>query len=169
MVEHELSGRVLQVNISRGGVPKRARPEAELTPLGFTGDVQAHPAFHGGPNKAVLLLASEVIDDLRVRGYPVFYGALGENITTAGLDPAQLRSGQRYRLGQAVIELTTIRKPCATLDVYGPAIKDEIYGPEVKAGDTASPRWAHSGFYASVVRTGAVCPDDIIALIGQAV
>jgi hypothetical protein len=38
--------------------------------------------LHGGPGKALLLLASEVIDALCAEGWPLFYGALGENLTT---------------------------------------------------------------------------------------
>jgi MOSC domain-containing protein YiiM len=53
--------------------------------------------------------------------------------------------------------------------VYGRSIKSEIYDREVKAGNTASPRWAMSGFYAAVIRPGSVRRDDIIALVDQVV
>jgi MOSC domain-containing protein YiiM len=102
-------------------------------------------------------------------GYPVYYGALGENLTTRGLDPREMRAGQRFRVGQAVIELTQVRGPCKSLDVYGPEIKNEIYDAAVKAGDTSSPRWARSGFYAAVVRPGPVRTHDIIGLSDAAV
>ena len=68
-----------------------------------------------------------------------------------------------------MIELTKVRGPCATLDVYGPSIKSEIYDAEVKAGNTASPKWAMSGFYASVVQSGVIRRDAIIALVDQVV
>jgi len=75
-----------------------------------------------------------------------------------------LRLGQRLRAGGALIELTKVRVPCGTLDVYGPTIKQEIYDSHVKAGDPASPRWGMSGFYASVIEPGPVRVDDIIRL-----
>ena len=87
----------------------------------------AHPEIHGGLRQAVLLIAAETIDELKARGYPVFYGALGENLTTRGLDRRQLRIGHQLRAGAAVLEITKVRGPCAALDVYGPAIKQEIY------------------------------------------
>ena len=155
---------VIQINISRGGIPKRPIAEGRLTPLGIEGDSHAHPQFHGGPLKAVLLIGSEVTDQLIAKGYPVFYGALGENFTTRGLDPKILRSGQRLRIGSAVIELTTVRIPCSTLDVYGPAIKKEIYDKSVRNGDVSSPLWASSGFYASIIKTGRIAPDDPIVI-----
>jgi MOSC domain-containing protein YiiM len=136
-----------------------------LTPLGLAGDACAHPAIHGGPGQAVLLLAAEVIDELKSLGYPVFYGALGENLTTRGLDRRQLRIGQQLRAGGALIEITKVRGPCASLDIYGPAIKREIYDKQVKAGDPTSPRWGMSGFYARVLQPGHVRPDDIIVIV----
>jgi MOSC domain-containing protein YiiM len=136
-----------------------------LTPLGLAGDACAHPAIHGGPGQAVLLLAAEVIDELKSLGYPVFYGALGENLTTRGLDRRQLRIGQQLRAGGALIEITKVRGPCASLDIYGAAIKREIYDKQVKAGDPTSPRWGMSGFYARVLQPGHVRPDDIIVIV----
>jgi MOSC domain-containing protein YiiM len=159
-----LTGLILQIGISRGGVPKRPVAEAVLTPLGLEGDAHAHPEIHGGSQRAVLLMAAETIDELAARGYPVSYGAMGENLTTRGLDRRMLRSGQRFRAGTALIELTRIRVPCSTQDIYGPQIQSEIYDEQVKAGDTSSPRWAMSGFYAAVVRPGVVRAGDEITL-----
>jgi MOSC domain-containing protein YiiM len=164
-----MTGSIQQISISRGGVPKLPIPEGFLGPLGVEGDLHARPQVHGGPRQAVLLVASEAIDELIARGYLLFPGALGENITTRGIDRRQMRVGQRYRVGEAVVELTKVRAPCATLDVYGPAIKKEVYDPQVKAGDPSSPRWAMSGFYASIVRSGNIRQNDIIALVDQVV
>jgi MOSC domain-containing protein YiiM len=143
-----------------------------LTPLGFEGDAHAHPAIHGGPLKAVLLLANEVIERLKAEGYPVYPGALGENLTTEGLDYRYIRAGQRFRAGQAFLEITRIRVPCSTLDLYnspGKRIQDAIYDTQVEAGDPSSPRWGMSGFYARVVDPGMIRTKDIITLTDQAV
>jgi MOSC domain-containing protein YiiM len=164
-----LSGTVLQVSISRGGVPKRAIAEGEITPLGIAGDDYAHPQIHGGPGQAVLLISSEAISELAVLGFPLYPGALGENITTVGLDRAQWRVGQRWRVGQAIVEFTKVRGPCSQLDVYGAGIQKAMYDAQVKAGDPSSPKWALSGFYASIVRPGIVRPGDPISLLDQMV
>jgi MOSC domain-containing protein YiiM len=164
-----MTGTVIQINISFGGLPKRSIPEGLVTPLGIEGDLHAHPELHGGPRQALLLICAEAIDELIAKGYPLFFGALGENITTRGIDRRQMRIGQRYRVGEAFIELTKARGPCTQLDVYGPSIKGEIYDKEVKAGNIASPRWAMSGFYASVVQPGMVRQNDIITLVDQVV
>ena len=159
-----MTGHIIHIGISRGGLPKWSIPEGLITPLGIEGDLCAHPQIHGGPRQALLLIAAEAVDELIARGYPVGYGALGENLTTRGLDRRQLRLGQRLRAGGALIELTKVRVPCGTLDVYGPTIKQELYDSRVKAGDPASPRWGMSGFYASVIEPGTVRVDDIIRL-----
>ncbi len=162
-----MTGRIIQINISRGGIPKRPIAEGNLTAAGVDGDSWAHPNIHGGPIQAVLLIASEAIEALRAKGYAVYPGALGENFTTEGLDPASWRAGQQYRVGEALIELTKPRAPCSTLNVYGPAIKDEIYDSLVKARDPSSPRWALSGFYAKVVRPGLVFPGNTISCVSE--
>ena len=164
-----MTGSVVQINISPGGVPKRPIAEAEVTLGGIRGDSWAHPDIHGGPNQAVLLITSEGIGQLIAQGYPVFPGALGENLTTIGLDRRQMRIGQRYRVGPVLLEITKMRTPCTTLDVYGPSIKQAVFDAQVHSGDASSPRWGLAGFYARVLRSGFVRPKDIIELLDQVV
>ncbi len=161
-----MTGSIVQVAISPGGLPKRAIPQGLVTPLGIEGDLHAHPQIHGGPLKAILLIAAEVVDDLAARGYPVFYGALGENLTTRGIPVRDLRLGDRLRAGGAIIEITQPRGPCSALDIYGP-IRHEIYDALVKARDPSSPRWGMSGLYASVVQPGPVGPGDIVSVVAS--
>ncbi len=166
-----MQGTILQVSVSSGGVPKRAIAEGVVTFSSVEGDSWNHPEYHGGAEQAVLLVAGEVLDELRTEGYPVFPGALGENLTTQGIDRRRFRSGQRFRAGYAVIELTRLREPCPTLNVYNvgalPPIQQRIYDSLVKAGDPSSPNWAKAGFYAKVIIPGRVCPGDIIALVEE--
>jgi MOSC domain-containing protein YiiM len=159
----------VQISISRGGVPKRAIPEADVTPLGIAGDEHAHPEIHGGPRQALLIVTSEGIAELIGQGFPLFYGALGENLTTTGLDRRSMRAGQRYRIGDVMIELTKLRAPCETLSVYGPGIKRAVYDAQTKAGDPESPRWALGGFYASVVQTGKLFTGAPVTLVSESV
>ncbi len=164
-----MTGTILQINVSPGGIPKRPIAEAIVTAEGIRGDCCAHPHIHGGPDKALLLITSEGVDELVARGFALYPGALGENLTTTGLDRRQMRPGQRYRAGEVFLELTKLRTPCETLDVYGPLIKNAVYDAQVKAGDASSPRWGLGGFYARVLRAGVIRLHDIIKLLDQVV
>lgn len=109
------------------------------------------------------------MDELREQGYALYPGALGENFTTTGIDRGQIRIGQRYRAGQAVIEITKMRAPCETLNAYNspalPRIQEALYDQQVKDGDHRSPRWGLGGFYARVVEAGLVRTGDRISLL----
>ena len=164
-----MTGSILQVNVSPGGIPKRAIAEALVTAEGILGDAWAHPDIHGGPNQALLLITSEGIAELCAQGFSLYPGALGENLTTAGLDRRQMRIGQRYRAGEVSLEITKLRGPCSTLDALGPGIQRAVYDARVKAGDASSFLWGLAGFYARVITPGIIRPHDIIALVDQVV
>ncbi len=157
---------VIQINVSSGGVPKRPIPDGVVTPLGIAGDRHAHPEVHGGPRKAILLVTSEGLDELKEQGFRIYPGALGENLTTRGLNRRSVRIGQRYRIGEILLEITKVRAPCETLNAY-PGIQRAIYDQEVKDGNSTSPLWGLSGFYASVLQTGAIRPGDPIQLVDE--
>ena len=148
-------------------MPKRPIPQGVVTSVGITGDGHANPQVHGGPRQAILLITSEGIDELKEQGFPLYPGALGENLTTRGLNRRSVRIGQRYRVGGVLIEITKVRAPCETLNPYGPGIQKAIYDQEVKAGNPASPRWGLSGFYASILQAGALHPGDRIQLVDE--
>jgi MOSC domain-containing protein YiiM len=157
---------VLQINVSRGGIPKRAVPDAEITLQGLCGDSWAHSNIHGGRRQAVLLVTDEGIQDLVAQGFGLYPGALGENLTTRGLDRRDVRTAHRYRVGTAVLEVTKLRTPCATLNVLGGGVQAAMFDARTQAGDPTSPRWGLSGFYASVVQPGLVRTGDPIVRVG---
>ncbi len=163
-----MRGVITQVSISKGGLPKYAVAEAWAGPLGLEGDLHKHTKFHGGPRKALLIVSLEDVETLARAGFPLSAGSLGENLTVSGIDFRQLRAGQRFLAGGAVIELTTLRQPCDSLSVYNtaghPSIQSHLYDERCKAGDATSPRWAMGGFYAAVVQAGSMRPGDIISL-----
>ena len=56
-----MTGRIVQLSVSSGGVPKTAVPTAHISGEGVEGDRQAHPGIHGGPDRAVCLFSMERI------------------------------------------------------------------------------------------------------------
>ncbi len=164
-----MTGSVVQVSISPGGMPKLPIPEGVVNRLGIEGDGHAHPQFHGGPMQALLLICAEAVEELVAEGFPLFFGALGENLTVRSIDRRQMRIGQRYRVGSLLIELTKVRVPCSALSVYGPGIQQRIYDKVVKANNPESERWGMSGFYAMVHQPGTVRVGDPITFLDQSV
>lgn len=80
------------------------------------------------PNlRQVHLIPSELFDALRTRGFQVYPGNLGENITTMGLYLECLPLGTMLRLGaSATVRLTGLRTPCVLIDRFEAGLKDEL-------------------------------------------
>jgi MOSC domain-containing protein YiiM len=161
-----MCGRILQLNISNGGMPKYPILQGEVTVQGLAGDVQRNRKYHGGPDQALLLITQDSIEEIKAMGFPVYAGALGENLTVSNFDRRQLRVGQRLRAGQAIIEITKLRQPCRHLDVYGPGMQPLVYEKNAVPGEGP---WGLAGFYCRVLQAGAVFPGDIIEIIDHAV
>ena len=67
--------------------------------------------------RQVHLIHAELFEELAVRGFAVAPGAMGENVTTLGIDLLGQSRGTRLRLGaDALIELTGLRNPCRQID-----------------------------------------------------
>ncbi len=108
------TGAVAQLNVSDGGVPKRAVDAVEVDAGGVMGDRQATRRHHGRPWQALCLWSKEVIAGLAAEGHPIAPGYAGENVTIEGLDWAEVRSGVRLRLGGVLAEVSVFALPCAS-------------------------------------------------------
>lgn len=82
------------------------------------------------PNlRQVHLLAAELLEELRRKGYDVRPGRLGENVTTSGVDLLALPTGTVLRLGdEAEVEVTGLRNPCVQIDRYSEGLMAEVLG-----------------------------------------
>jgi MOSC domain-containing protein YiiM len=94
-------GRVAQINVSGGGVPKRPVEAVMVGRRGLAGDRQGNRKHHGRPFQAVCLWSTEVIGELAADGHPIHPGAAGENFTVSGLDWPALRPGTILRFEAA--------------------------------------------------------------------
>lgn len=76
------------------------------------------------PNlRQVHLMHAELFDELRLRGFDIAPGALGENVTTRGLDLLGLPTGARLKIGSdAEIEITGLRNPCKQIEHFRPGL-----------------------------------------------
>ena len=152
-------GRIVQLSVSPGGVPKLAVPEARISRLGLEGDKHRDEEHHGGPERAVCLFSLEQLDALRGEGHTVVPGALGENVTVAGLDWAAVVPGARLRLGSDVLlEITRYTTPCLNIK---PVFKGGDYA---RVSQKRHPGW--SRVYARVLEEGLVRAGDDVELLG---
>ena len=143
----------MQINISAGGVPKLPIPHADVSRLGIAGDQHLYK-LHGGPDRALMIMAAEFIEQLASEGFSVYFGALGENLTVRGFQPGEFKAGQRYRVGGVLLELTEPRTPCGKLRPYGKGIEKRLLSQP-----------GESGFYAAVIESGVINPGDMFGLV----
>jgi len=151
-------GRIVQLSVSNGAVPKHAIEGARVTALGLAGDAHRDREHHGGPERAVCLFAMEAIRELQAEGHPLVPGALGENVTLEGLEWSAVQPGARLRLGQEVVlEVTRFTSPCLNIR---PAFRDGDYSL------VSQKRYpGRSRVYARVVSTGVVRRGDPARLL----
>ncbi len=92
------------------------RGALRLGETGLEGDGQADTEHHGGPDKAVCVYATEHLPYWRERlGLGLEPGAFGENFSTEGLMETEVRIGDVYEVGEAVVQVSQPRSPCFKL------------------------------------------------------
>lgn len=142
------------------GLPKSPVYEVEVTGAGLVGDFNGYrqERLKGDPDSAVLLMTVELLDRLRVEGWPIRPGDLGENLLLRGVPYEELTPSRTLQVGPSV-RLTTSRAcdPCDRLFTL----------PYV--GDDRGPAFLKTmlhrrGWYARVTAPGLVRVGDEVAL-----
>lgn len=144
-----VNGRVHQINVSGGGVPKLPVPRAFVGVNGVEGDRQADTKHHGGPERAVCLFSLELIEALRAEGHPIGPGTTGENLTISGIEWASVVPGGRFVFDNGPeLEVSGYTKPCS-------AIRGSFLGLDMRRiQQDVRPGW--SRVYARVAREGMI-------------
>jgi len=134
----------------------------QLLKEGFAPDEQADRRVHGGPEKAVHLYPldhhdlwrAELEDEaaLALLDEP---GAFGTNLSVSDIDEHRVFIGDRFRLGNAVIEVNQPRQPCWKIDHrFG------IKGMTARIVETG-----RSGWYFRVIEEGEAQAGDTLERI----
>ncbi len=136
------------------GIFKRpgARPVL-IDTLGAVGDAVVNRKHHGGPDQAVYLyLRSDYEWWERELGHSLTPGSFGENLTIENIAGEDLSVGDRFAIGDVLLEVTSHRTPCNTF--------------ALKMGD---PHWVRRffkggrpGAYLRVLSTGWVEAGDAV-------
>lgn len=151
------AGRIVQISLSPGGVPKLPVETVRITRAGLDGDAHRDREHHGGPERAVCLYSMDAIRALVAEGHRVAPGTLGENVTVEGLDWASIEPGTRLLLGGTVLlEVTRYTSPCFN-------IKGAFVGGEfARVSQKRHPGW--SRVYTRVLREGTIRTGDPAAV-----
>ena len=153
-------GRIVQLSVSPGGVPKRAVPQARVTRLGLEGDAHRDHEHHGGPERALCLFPLEAITALAAEGHTIVPGALGENVTTEGLDWSLIVPGAHLLLGDGVlVQVTRYTSPCHNI---APVFVGRDFS---RVSQKRHPGW--SRVYTRVLAEGALRAGDPVRLLSE--
>ena len=139
------------------GIRKTPVVRAHAGALGLVGDVVADLKHHGGPDQALYLYSVEDYawwaDQLGAAPEP---GTFGENLTLSSFGSDEVRIGERYRVGPALIEVTSPRIPCSTF-----------------ATRMGEPNWVRRfadgrrpGLYVRVLDPGEIATGDPVERVG---
>jgi MOSC domain-containing protein YiiM len=142
---------------SEHGLPKPAVDSFRIVAGGVVGDFNRyrHEEQHDEPAQAVLLMPVEMIRTLNGEGWPIREGDIGENVTTEGIPYGDFHPGDRFQVGEAVLEVSKPCVPCTNLYLLP-------YVGETKGPGFLKRMLHRRGWYASVVRGGLVRAGDTI-------
>jgi MOSC domain-containing protein YiiM len=150
-------GSVAQLNVSAGGVPKTPVPSIHVGRRGLEGDVQHVRMHHGRAWQALCLWSSEVIARLQAEGHPIAAGSAGENVTIAGLDWRDVRTGVQIRMGEVLCEVSLYALPCASNAAWFLGRRFDRMHHLTEDGV--------SRVYASVLETGRISVGDSVTIV----
>ncbi len=130
----------------------------ELGLEGFAGDQHADLRVHGGPEKAVHLYPSTHYAKLAAKfaeAAPLLVpGSMGENIATAELNEHDVRLGDVWQIGSALIQVCQPRNPCWKIDERFAADGMAVFIDQHLL----------TGWYWRVLQPGEVNPSDTLQL-----
>ena len=120
---------------------------------GLPGDEQISPS-HGGPDRALCVYPREHYAHWAARVAPAF----GENVTSMGLLETDVRIGDVWRIGTALVQVTQPRSPC-----YKVAARLGIADLVVRAR-----RARFTGMHLRVLEPGELAAGDAIEIVERA-
>ena len=142
------------------GLPKYPVNEAKVSLMGIDGDFNRFRSTkkNNDPKMALLVLTSDIINELNYEGWPIKAGDLGENLTLTDIDYRSLAPNQKYAIGSTQIEISFICDPCSNL-------KALPYVGKEKVNDFIKTLLNRRGWYAKVLKAGRIVKGDIVKKI----
>jgi MOSC domain-containing protein YiiM len=143
----------------RTGIDKRpVDGPVLLTSAGVQGDTICHTKHHGGPDQAVYAYAAEDLAFWAAElGQDFRPGGVGENLTVSGVDCTGAVLGERWQVGEAVLQVRSSRNPCRVFAGFRGV-------PDLVKRFIAAGR---PGAYLAVERPGLVRAGDTVELLDR--
>jgi MOSC domain-containing protein YiiM len=143
----------------RTGIDKRPVDGPVLLAAdGVQGDTVCHTKHHGGPDQAVYAYAAEDLAFWAAElGQDVRPGGVGENLTVSGVDCTGAVLGERWQVGEAVLQVRSARTPCRVFAGFRGV-------PDLVKRFIAAGR---PGAYLAVERSGLVRAGDVVTLLDR--
>ena len=122
-----MEGRVTQINVksyyefsldkNETGLPKKPVDMAQVTSYGVGNDYNHYrtTSKQSTKDRAVLIYTLDMIEQLNGEGWPINPGDIGENITIDGLKYDDFKIGDKYQIGEVIVEVTEGCNPCKNL------------------------------------------------------
>lgn len=125
---------------------------------GLVGDRQADSKHHGGLDKAVLSYSTDHTEFWEQElSHDIPHGGFGENLSISGITESSTCIGDRWRIGEAELEVSQPRQPCWKLGRRWN--RRDLPKLVVQNG--------RSGWYLRVIRTGIIAAGDDVVLVSR--
>ena len=126
--------------------------------VNLDGDDQADRRVHGGADKAVYAYAEEDYDWWRAaHGVATEPGLFGENLTLRGVALDAALVGERWRVGETLLEVAQPRLPCFKLGIR---MNNPLFPQRVLAA-------MRLGAYLRIVEPGRVRAGDVVDVVAR--
>jgi MOSC domain-containing protein YiiM len=137
---------------SRTGIYKQPVTAAVMVDReGIVGDKILNRRHHGGPDQAIYIEGAEDLAWWEAElGIPIGPGTFGENLVISGIANREIAVGDRFEIGDVLLEITSARIPCATFAL-------RMADPRFVKRYTKA---ARPGAYARVLKSGTLSAGD---------
>ena len=160
-----LKSKVAQINVkpkTRDGIglPKERVSKGIITFDGIEKDFNNYRKLkkQNTIDMAIMILSMDVINQLKLEGWPVMPGDLGENLTLDNVNYKSLRSGGKYKIRNVELQISFKCAPCKKLENLN-------YVGLSKIGNFIKTLKNRRGWYCKVLKEGTIKSGDFFEKI----
>lgn len=126
--------------------------------MGLSNDTQSDKKHHGGEHKAICVFLQKEYDFFNKKyNMDLKTCVFGENITLLDIEDKDICLGDRYSIGEIIVEVSQPREPCFKISLI----------QEIKELTSLVLKENKTGFYLRVIKEGNICKNDSFKLISR--